>query len=253
LSAQEIVDVEAEEVPGTELVPHAPQPVNLFRTEDPNEVISKATATADALARVVREKNLASNISGREHVRVEGWTLLGSMLGVFAVCTETRKLEDGWQARVEARTLSGALVGAAEAECLRSEKNWKNRDDYALLSMAQTRATSKALRQPLGFVMTLAGFEATPDEEIPRDETPPELQGDPDPKQVLRGQLTVIFKRLNEQAPKQEGQESWAETLQAWCYQEFGKADSMELSEGELRLLVTHANGLLKEEGLETV
>jgi hypothetical protein len=35
--------------------------------------------------------------------------------------------------------------------------------------MAQTRATSKALRQPLGFVMTLAGYSATPAEEMPRD------------------------------------------------------------------------------------
>jgi hypothetical protein len=36
--------------------------------------------------------------------------------------------------------------------------------------MAQTRATSKALRQPLGFVMQLAGFNPTPAEEMPRDE-----------------------------------------------------------------------------------
>jgi hypothetical protein len=35
--------------------------------------------------------------------------------------------------------------------------------------MAQTRATSKALRQPLGFVVTLAGFNATPAEEMPRE------------------------------------------------------------------------------------
>ena len=33
--------------------------------------------------------------------------------------------------------------------------------------MAQTRATSKALRQPLGFVITLAGFDPTPAEEMP--------------------------------------------------------------------------------------
>ena len=44
----------------------------------------------------------------------------------------------------------------------------KPRDDYALRSMAQTRATSKALRQPLGFVMSLAGFDPTPAEEMPR-------------------------------------------------------------------------------------
>lgn len=143
------------------------QPVNLFGTADPDEVIASATAKAKALANVVKQQQLAVRISGREHVRVEGWTLLGSMLGVFPVCVWTRKLEDGWEARVEARTLTGQIVGAAEAECLRSESTWKSRDDYALRSMAQTRATSKALRQPLGFVMTLAGFDATPLEEIP--------------------------------------------------------------------------------------
>ena len=33
--------------------------------------------------------------------------------------------------------------------------------------MAQTRAVSKALRLPLGFVMSIAGYEATPAEEMP--------------------------------------------------------------------------------------
>jgi hypothetical protein len=65
--------------------------------------------------------------------------------------------------------LAGQVVGAAEAECLRSERTWKGRDDYALRSMAQTRAVSKALRGPLGFVVTLAGYEATPAEEMPAE------------------------------------------------------------------------------------
>ena len=38
--------------------------------------------------------------------------------------------------------------------------------------MAQTRATSKALRLTLGFVMELAGFDATPADEIPRGDGP---------------------------------------------------------------------------------
>ena len=38
--------------------------------------------------------------------------------------------------------------------------------------MAQTRATSKALRQPLGFVITLAGFDPTPAEEMPYTPSP---------------------------------------------------------------------------------
>lgn len=141
-------------------------PVTLFRTEQPDEVVVRATETAKALAKVVKRQKLTTKISGRDHVRVEGWTLLGTMLGVFPVCVWTRKLDDGWEARVEARTLNGQIVGAAEAQCLRSERTWASRDDYALRSMAQTRATSKALRQPLGFVMTLAGFDATPAEEM---------------------------------------------------------------------------------------
>ena len=89
------------------------------------------------------------------------------MLGVFPFTVWTRKLEDGWEARVEARTLDGRVVGAAESMCARSERRWRNADDYAIRSMAATRATSKALRQPLGFVMHLAGFDATPADEIP--------------------------------------------------------------------------------------
>ena len=152
-------------------VPEA-APVTLFRSDDPREVIARATDTANALAAVVRAKQLIVRIGQSEHVKVDGWTMLGTLVGVFPVCVWTRPLEDepfGFEARVEARTRSGEVVGAAEAQCDRSEANWKTRDSYALRSMAQTRATSKALRLPLGFVMTLAGFEATPAEEMPTD------------------------------------------------------------------------------------
>lgn len=162
----ETIDAEVIEEPGTEL--EAPtQPSTLFRTDNPAEVLTRAQATADALMPVVRSKNLISNIQGREHLRVEAWTTLGAMLGVTPVCTWTRKLEDGWEARVEARTLDGRVIGAAEAECLRGESTWAKRDDYALRSMAQTRATSKALASVLRFVATLAGVEGTPAEEMP--------------------------------------------------------------------------------------
>jgi hypothetical protein len=165
--SSEVEIVHDAEVIGTEIEPVATG--TLFRTEDPVEVIRRATDIAAPLADVVRKQKLVTMIQGREHVRVEGWTLLGSMLGVFPVVEWSRQLPDGWEARVEARTLSGAVVGAAEAECLRTENTWKNRDDYALRSMAQTRAVSKALRGPLGFVMQLAGFEATPAEEMPQN------------------------------------------------------------------------------------
>ena len=155
-----------------EIVLAKPEALNIFGASEPVKVIERAAAIATALSTVLRQQRLTSNIQGKEYVRVEGWTLLGSMLGVFPIIVWTRRTEDGWEARVEARTLSGAMVGAAEASCDRTEDSWVDRDDYALRSMAQTRATSKALRLPLGFVVTMAGFEATPAEEVPRDGFP---------------------------------------------------------------------------------
>src|SRR5829696_6975327 len=152
----------------TELVPSQPElvgPAVLFRSQEPEDIVRQASAVARALAPVIEDRGLYTDINGRRHVRVEGWTLLGSMLGVFPVCVWSRPTADGWEARVEARTLAGALVGAAEASCTRDEPNWRDKPDYALRSMSQTRATSKALRLPLGFVVALAGYEATPAEE----------------------------------------------------------------------------------------
>lgn len=162
------VDGTAEEI-GTAVavVPEAPPPA-LFGTTDPVEVVQRATGVANALADVIREKGLSKNIQGKDHVLVEGWQLLGVMLGVTAVCVETVPVEGGYKATVEARTADGRVVGRADALCTKMEKfgPWKNADDYARLSMAQTRATSKALKGPLGFVVSLAGYAATPAEEM---------------------------------------------------------------------------------------
>lgn len=147
-------------------------PVNIFDADEAVEVVARATKVADTLAPVIQAKKLYATIGGKRHVTVEGWTLLGSMLGVFPVTVWTKGTEQGWTARVEARTLAGQVVGAAEASCNRTEAKWKKADDYAIQSMAQTRATSKCLRLPLGFVMTLAGYEVTPAEEVPHEAAP---------------------------------------------------------------------------------
>lgn len=166
--------IEAEVVPETSMAVavRPSQPVGLFGASEPAAVIEKATSVANALKGVIVRQGLVSKISGKEYPRCEAWTLLGTMLGVFPVTVWTKEVEGGWEARVEARTKDGAIIGAAEAQCLRAEKNWANRDDFALRSMAQTRATAKCLRMPLGFVMTLAGFEATPAEEMVSDHPP---------------------------------------------------------------------------------
>ena len=160
-------------------------PVSLL-TGSPANRIAEATEVANALAPLITSKRLYVNISGKKHVLYEGWTTLGALMGVFPKVAWTHPLKAdqtvvsgdepviGWEARVEAVTLSGAVVGAAESQCLRAESNWKNRDDFALRSMAQTRAGAKALRMPLGFIMALAGYDATPADEMPREAAPAE-------------------------------------------------------------------------------
>jgi hypothetical protein len=164
----EVVDAD---VVGTELehVEHAPPP-SLFRTDDPVEVLDKASTVATALARVIDQQGMFVNIRGKNYVTVDGWQTLGSMLGVTAVVVSTREVADGdWEARAEARTLDGRVVGAADAMCLKAEGgNWGPKaTSNARRAMAQTRAMSRALRGPLGFVVNLAGYAATAAEEMP--------------------------------------------------------------------------------------
>lgn len=152
-------------------IPEVASAVAGLYSSDPAQMVAQAQAQATVLADIINNRNLYTMISGKKHVSVEGWTTLGAMLGVFPVVVWTKELVDddgkqlGWEARVEARTLAGQVVGAADAECRRTERTWRSRDSYAIRSMAQTRATSKALRLPLGFIMAIAGYEATPTEE----------------------------------------------------------------------------------------
>jgi hypothetical protein len=173
----EVVDLE----PATgELVRYEPTgPITLFGTSDPRIALKRMSEIAKALIDVVRSQKLAVRISGREHLTVEAWRTLGGMLGVVSICEWSRALEDGtgWEARVVARTLNGRIVGAAESMCTRAESTWAKRDEYALRGMAETRATSRALRGPLGQIVVLAGYEPAGAEEIPSE--PDERPGEP--------------------------------------------------------------------------
>jgi hypothetical protein len=153
-------------------------PSGLFRTNDPVEVIEKATVVANALAGVIDSRRLFTPIQGRNHVNVEGWLTAGAMLGITPFTEWTRPLADretaavsGWEARVIVRTADGRTIGAAEAMCDRSEERgpWKKASDQAIRSMAQTRATSKALASVLRFIVAMTGYSTTPAEEVEPD------------------------------------------------------------------------------------
>ena len=92
--------------------------------------------------------------------------MAATALGVVGVVIETRKLENGWEAIAQARTLSGQVVGAGESMCTRDEPRWSRKADFELRGMAQTRALSRALRGPVGSVVSLASYSVTPAEEV---------------------------------------------------------------------------------------
>lgn len=200
--------------------------VTLFGTDNPAVVLERATGVADALAGVIEKQKLYATISGKKHITVEGWTLLGSMLGVFPEIEWTRKTTDAkgadaWEARCVARTLAGAVVGAREAMCSRSENRWKNADDYAVRSMAQTRATSAALAAPLRFIVVLAGFAGTPEAEMPHTASQRPPAGAGDPSGTAPEDMVVHFGKnagtpLSDLTPRQLG----------WYADEWGNGDS---------------------------
>jgi len=98
---------------------------------------------------------------------------------------------------------NGQPVGWGEGRCTRGETSKVNQDDYALASMAQTRAQSRALGAPLKFVVKLAGYETTPAEELDGN-TPAAAAGGEDPAQARRiEQLEAELAAANEQLAKQ--------------------------------------------------
>lgn len=148
---------------------HNEKPV-LFDTKTPQGVIERAHLIASTLSPLVEQAKLYSMISGRKYVKVEGWNTMLSMLGIFSHVEYSRKLdregELAYEARVVLKTLEGKEVGSGEAICSSKERNWSGRDEFAIRSMAQTRATGKAARNGFSWIMSLAGYEATPAEEM---------------------------------------------------------------------------------------
>ena len=169
----EVLDMET-----GELVPIEPgAPMSLFGTVDPERAVAEGSRYAKAIAEVLEQQKMYALVSGKKYVTVEGWQTLGSMTGVFAVGEgEPAPVEIGGVVGFKATVVAmrnGSVIGRATAYCMRDEQRWKNADTYAVASMAQTRATSKALSGPLGFIVKLAGYSATPAEEMPV-EAPPE-------------------------------------------------------------------------------
>lgn len=157
---------EPETVEVAEIVPIGQR--SIYLSTDPMDQLNEARQRASVLVEVVKEQGLAKSFGGgKPHVFVEGWQFLASQFGLIPDIEWTKELDDGWEARAALRRLSdGVVIAHGDGECRKTERNWKDRDSYAIRSMAQTRAVSKVCRIALSSVMVMAGFNATPAEEM---------------------------------------------------------------------------------------
>ncbi len=144
------------------------------RTSSINIKSPKAVADfANELKKFIVTQKLYSDVKGKNFVNVEGWQFAGASMGIYQML---EKLEDVSPAdrkeikyRAEVKLIqleTEKVVGYGVAICSNQENSKKSFDEYAIASMAQTRASGKAFRNTLGWLMKLAGYESTPAEEM---------------------------------------------------------------------------------------
>ena len=150
------------------IVPIAAVTVSLgtLQATNPRALVDGAAAIAGVLAEVIKSQRLSVAIQGKQYVRVEGWTTLAVMLGVVAREVSTVEEFGVYTATAElVRISDGAVISRASAEC-GEESPWCDRPRFARRSMAQTRSVGKACRLAFSWIMSLAGYETCPAEEM---------------------------------------------------------------------------------------
>jgi hypothetical protein len=140
-----------------------------YELNEPSQVIEMARV----LKEYIVENELYVPITGKNYVMVEGWCVAGFLIGLFPRVVKVENIspetggEKKWLAEVEiVEKKTGNIVSRGFGICSNKEMKRSMNDEYAILSMAQTRAIGKAYRNVIGWVMKLAGYEATPKEEM---------------------------------------------------------------------------------------
>lgn len=134
-------------------------------------MIVMATEIATSLRDIIERQELYVQMNGKKYVRYEGWLVLGSILGILPKEDHVREMADGsYEATVNLLNFrTGMVIGGASAICTIDEQRWGKAPKFSRRSMAVTRATAKAYRLTLSWIMALAGYEPTPEEEMPSD------------------------------------------------------------------------------------
>lgn len=133
---------------------------------NPQDVIN----FAGELKKLIIENRLYTNIKGKNYVNVEGWQIAGAFTGLYPVVETVQNISEPpmvrYRAEVSLRDKEGNKVGYGVAICSNREAGKTGFDEYAVASMAQTRAVGKAFRLKIGWLLKVAGYETTPAEEM---------------------------------------------------------------------------------------
>jgi len=143
-----------------------------------DDAVDAAKAKAKTFVDIVEQQELFTMIGPSKHLNHEAWETIAAGYGLTAAVDSTTyhwkkdSDEDNGDElfMVEAHAVvldrDGTIRGGAVASCGRDEPNWATKPIHQVASMAGTRASAKALRLMLSWVVEIAGYEPTPSEEI---------------------------------------------------------------------------------------
>ena len=151
--------------------------VVLAEQEAPAGVMGRGAAVAAACRQIVLSTTM--DLRGKKYIRAEGWQALAAANGLSPRISMVEEMQNGDIRAVcdLIRLSDGETVASSEGFVGTDEPMWQNRPRYARRGMAQTRATSRACRSALAWIVPLldADLSTTPAEEM--EEAAPVAKG----------------------------------------------------------------------------
>lgn len=144
--------------------------------------MTRAKKIADELIKFVKANGLSVDIAGKDYLYTEAWQFIGeTQMGLTQVVVSCEPVASEYPKEVKYKSVveifnqQGTIISRGFAFCSNLEKKKTSFEEYAVASMAQTRAIGKAYRNILAWIVKMAGYEATPYEEIDKDKMETDL------------------------------------------------------------------------------
>ncbi len=155
-------------------------------TMEPKVMVTAGRRALFELTRLIHDRPDKVMIHGKQYLEFPDWELLGVFFGVTPRVIDTQEItidEPSTDGKVIFKKVVGFKaravairedheISAADAECMFTEENWREKPRFQLRSMAQTRACSKALRNCLSWIVRLPESDLTDtsdEEEKPKE------------------------------------------------------------------------------------